>query len=895
MGTEWLLDWPQAAEAGAAVCGGKGWNLGRLHRYGFAVPAGGVLVAEAYTRLLAAPSLQAFRAAVAGVSADQAADPEVASKLATLRAALEATALPEPVAGAVRAFLVDSGLANVPVAVRSSATAEDSAAASFAGIHRSFLNVVGVEAVLQAIKGCYASLWTPAALAYRRRLHLTDEEVACAVVICAMVAGPGEGPPRAAGVAFSCDPRTGRRDQVTISAVPGLGEALVSGQVNPEEITVTLRRGHLHLTDRKGPPGPALTETQVLELARLVWRVHWALGDGQDPQDVEWAHDGQRFWLLQARPVTRLPRATFPAIRQMPVIWSNANVKEVVPGVQSTLSWSLIQGILPHLLFAPQEAVHYPLPKGIELTRRFAGRAYFNLTLMQWAFYDPFGLTPAQFNRSLGGYQPEIAVPAGNPYRGLQGWKRRLAGLRLARLLLGLARQFPQEVAQTFALAREGKAVDLARQTKAALLNLLFHLSDLAAALGPRFQLANAAAAAWQPPLLGLLSWRMPSRAQALTAALMAGSGEVTSAEHGYRLFDLVHAARCDPAAHAYLHQTPLDPHGWRQLAEDSPFRREMKRFLAEFGHRAVYEVEIANPRWNEDPLYLLEQVRLLLATDQTQPPQDRARLRRREAEAEVSSHLRWLRPVVFWLAARARQGAALREAGKSAMVAVHEPLRYLTREAGRRLVAAGALDELDDVFHLTVFDVETYLRGEWDGSGARALVTDRKAQCTAWLAAEPADVFVEDADGRPRAWQGESVKPRVEAETSFPPGTATRQPSSSYTLTGVGVASGRASGRACLIRHPSEGKRLENGQILVAPTTDPGWTPLFLRAAAVVMEVGGYLSHGAIVAREYGIPAVVNIPGLLNAVEAGQLLTVDGDAGQVLLNKLGRDEQGEA
>jgi pyruvate,water dikinase len=868
-----ILDWPQAVQAGATVCGGKGWNLGRLHRYGFPVPAGGVVVAAVYRRLMQRPAVQALRAELAGVSAADAVHPDVDRKLAALRAALEAADLPAELTGALDSFLAGADLARVPLAVRSSATAEDSPTASFAGIHRSFLDVTGTAAVVRAVQGCYASLWTPQALAYRRRLGLADEQVACAVVLCALV------PAVQAGVAFSCDPRTGRRDVVTLSAAAGLGEAVVGGRINPEEITVVQARGRLRVRERRSPAGRVLTDDQALELSRLAVRVQWALGDGQDPQDLEWAHDGRRFWLLQARPVTRLPRRTFPAIARLPAIWSTANLKENIAAIPSTLGWHMLQAALWEVLYAPLEAVGYPVPPGMEMVHRFAGRLYFDLSSLQWAFYDALGLSPADTNRALGGPQPALPVPAGHPFRGPRGWRRLRAGLKLLRLGRRVVRQAPRLVAEVHALARRLKARDLSRRSRAELFDLLYQAGDRFVGFGRVFLLAGTEAGLWQQPLQGLLGWLVPDRGRALAAALMAGSGQVTSAEQGYRLLDLAAAARRDPAAQAYLSRDPLDPHGWRSLAAGAPFRVELERFLAEFGHRGVGEVDIANPRWNEDPTYLLEQVRALLVPGSPGPTKETARAVRAAAEAEVARRTRWWGPLVRWLAARARQGAALREAGKSAVVALLEPQRAVVLEVGRRLVAAGALEYPSDVFHLAGTDVEMYLRGEWDGTGARALVADRQAQAAAWLAEAPPDVFLLDGDGRPVAW--ESAEGRApSAEHADAPHVACRAPR--FTLHGVGVAAGRASGPARLIRHPAEGYRLQMGEVLVAPSTDPGWTPLFLRAAAVVMEVGGYLSHGAVVAREYGLPAVVNIPGLLNAVQDGQLLIVDGDAGRV-------------
>src|SRR5262249_16135429 len=145
---------------------------------------------------------------------------------------------------------------------------------------------------------------------------------------------------------------------------------------------------------------------------------------GQEPQDVEWAYDGTRFWLVQARPVTRLPHLSLPEIASFPVIWSNTNLGEVIPGVPSTLAWSLIQTILRGILFASPEAAGYPLPRGLEVVRRFSGRLYFDLSTLQWIFYDSFGMWPAAVNHSLGGHQPEIPVPPGSPFRGRRGWRR---------------------------------------------------------------------------------------------------------------------------------------------------------------------------------------------------------------------------------------------------------------------------------------------------------------------------------------------------------------------------------------------------------------------------------------------------------------------------------------
>jgi len=830
---------------------------------------------------MADPELAERKQRLANLTAQSATEPGALEQLDEMRAAILRTPLPAEVAQAVEEFLEAHGLSETPLAVRSSATAEDSAEASFAGIHSSSLGRTGPEAVLQAVRACYASLWTPRAVSYRRRLGLDDDTVLCAVVLCRMVGANGDPAqePVAAGVAFSCDPRTGRRDVVTIGAVPGLGEALVSGRVSPEEIVVETAWRPAVLERRRGDaPHDVLTDEQALKLAHLVRRVEWALGDGQDPQDVEWAFDGQRFWLLQARPVTRLPRYTFPGAEKLPLVWSNANLKDALPGVLTPMAWYMSFMVLRHNLFAPHRAAGYPIPPGLEVCRRFAGRAYFDFTSLFWAFYDGFGITAAEFNRAMGGHQPELPVDEPDPMKGKGARLRQQRRGRLLRALLKLDKSLPRDIEAIMATARAYRGVDLTRETVAQLHQRLLELLAASSEFGPRSMLANTAAAVWHDLLETLVKKVAPAEAPALASDLVAGSGQLVSAEHGYRLLDLAAAAAADPAARALVETGPLDPAGWRQLPPDSPFRRELERFLHDFGHRAVYEVEIAHPRWFEDPTFVLEQVRFIMQSGIPAGFRDAGAQRREQALRAIGRRAWLLLPLIRWAARRASRAAALREGAKSALVAILEPCRRIILEVARRMQAAGVLDDPEDVFYLTWVDLAAYLEGSWDGTGAKALVHDRKAQRAAWLAQEPPDVIMDPGVAlAPGAAPAARPASPQNAEAHSSPGPSTS------VLTGTAVSAGIATGRVRVLRHPSEGSKLAPGEILVAPSTDHGWTPLFLRAAAIVMEVGGYHSHGAIVAREFGIPAVVNVPGVLATLRDGDTVTVNGNEGTVV------------
>lgn len=863
MTAAWVLRWEQAFDAGSVHCGGKGYHLARLARYGFPVPRGGVLVAEVYRDLMQTAPLKALAENLAGLQATEVLDTRVHEQLGQLQERLMATHLPEAVQVALQHFLQEHELLHTPLAVRSSAVSEDGPHASFAGIHQSVLSVQGIEAVHEAIVRCFASLWTLQAVAYRRRMGFADSDVLCAVVFCAMVRTPGAAEPQSAGVAFSCDPRTGQRDLIVINAAAGLGEKVVSGTVEPDQVVLRNVRGTMQVLERQTRGTPVLTPAHEQELALHVWRIHWSLGHGDTPQDIEWAHDGTQFWFLQARPVTRLPHYTFAGVKHLPVIWSTANIKDAVPGVISTCAWSLIQEIIDAVLYAGPRYVGYDVPAGLQTLKRLDGRLYFDLTAMQWCFYDLAGIMPERTIAAIGGHQPVIPVPAGDPLAGSEGQRRRRVQWKFFPLLLTFRRRLARALQEHHAAVRALAAQPWEELDNAALLQSIRQLAALHERIDTMAGLSNGYASAFMDLLDMQLRALAGERAPALFGGLLAGSGAVTSAEQGYRIADLARAAQQEPEVRQWLQSRAL-AQTWEQLPAHSLFRRELGRFLHEFGHRAVYEADVMQPRWVDDPTYILEQVRRLLE----HPPERDARQVAREVSArawqEITRLTWWRRPLLKWLVRRTQHGFAAREAGKSGLVASMWPTHHLVLEIGRRLVAAGHLHQREQAFHLSKAELSCFVHGVWDGQGAAALAQDRAAQRAAWLMCTPPDVIIE----------GDNTA-----------GLALAAPCPAFDgqiWRGIGVSAGQATATARLVEHPHEGHRLGPGEILVAPSTDPGWTPLFLRASAIVMETGGYLSHGAIVAREYGLPAVVNIPGIVQQLIDGEVLTVDGDAALV-------------
>ncbi|MFA6956053.1 MAG: PEP/pyruvate-binding domain-containing protein [Thermoanaerobaculia bacterium] len=860
-----VLSWPEAFEAGTAVCGGKGWNLARLARYGFAVPEGGVLPAVAYAALLARGGIAELSTEIAAVDGDRVADPDVSVRLGELQSRIVASRLAEDDRNAIAAWLRSMKEPGAAIAVRSSATAEDGATASFAGIHRSVLGVRGIDAVERAVLACYASLWTPQALAYRRRMGFRDDEVHCAVVLCAMVTQPGGDEPSCAGVAFSADPMTGRRDLVVIESARGIGEHVVDGSVDPDRVALRRVKDRYLVESRRVQGAAVLTPGQECELARIVSRIHWALGDGQDPQDVEWAHDGSRFVIVQSRPVTRIPHYAFAGAEHLPVHWSTANIKDAVPGVYSALGWSLVQETVGGVLYGNVTSAGIEDDTGVQAVRRIDGRAFFDVSGIQWRLYDTLGVTPKQVCDACGGHQPEIAVPNPDPFAGPEGKRRKKAQLRLLRALWSLPSRLDTACARHLAEAKRFASIDVARCSIEELRALMGDAIRMSEGLETLAGLANGAAGVWHEPLKAQLVAVAGERSESLLLRLLTGSGGVTSADHGYRIYDLAAIAKRDTEALEWLRSGR--PAGeWTSLAGSSPFRQAFARFLDEFGHRGIYEGDAANPRWGEDPSFIVDQVREAAEPGERDPREIASRVRR-EAERELCSLTFVRRPLIRFLATKLQRATARREQAKSMLVASLVPLRRIVLELARRLTIAGRLDDEGQVFDLCLWDVFAILDGEWNGDGARELARDRAAQRAAWLAMPaPADVITIEPDGRAVS-RHDLDAPREAGEG---------------TWIGVGVSGGVADGSACVVVHPREGAKLGRGEILVAPSTDPGWTPLFLRAAALVTETGGFLSHGATVAREYGIPAVVNIAGIVRELGDGERLRVDGDAGSV-------------
>ena len=832
----------QVSTAELDAVGGKGANLGELVHAGFPVPDGFILTTAAYALAARAVAL----------------DPR--EPVAAARG-LVGAAVPDAVAA--EACDAYAGLGGGRVAVRSSATAEDLPDASFAGQQDSFLDVVGEGALLDAIRRCWASLWNERAVAYRRANGVDDGGVRLAVVVQRMIDAT------AAGVLFTADPVTGRRRRAAIDAVTGLGDKLVSGAVDPCHYAVDTATGRV--VERPGAEGSVLSDTELLALAGVGDRVESHFGT---PQDIEFVLDQERrVWLVQARPITTLyplPVDAPDPDRDLRVYFSG-NVfqgyfEPLTPmGSQfyrlvGTAAWRTFGGVIGEAAAGPRTLAEAAMRIHIDVTpvvRDPVGRRLFvAMTAMGEArssvvfaglASDP-RLRPTHRSRlrslrRIGSAFMHAGVPR--------------AALRMLRSPEATRRRYVRELEE---IAR----VDLPAD------------ADAASRLDAFERLILTAMPQMIPRLLGTIAPAMLSLALAGRVlrgrargdeiqTVTRGAPHNPTTEMDLALWAVCVDVRADADSRAaLLDRTPADLAAAYRTGTLPPRLRDgLSGFLERYGFRSIGEIDIGVERWSEDPAHILGALAnyVRLGDDVLAPDRQFAR-GEREADEMIASLLKRVhgprRLILRFALGRVRRLIGLREAPKfHLMRLVATPARELLKPAGAELAALGRLDQADDIFFLTLPEARRAVAGE----DQREVVASRRR------------VFERERGRRhiPRVLLSDGT----DAEAALVPATD--------GLRGSPASPGVVTGIARVIRSP-QGARLEPGEILVAPSTDPGWTPLFLTAGALVMEMGGMMSHGAVVAREYGIPAVVGLAGATERIVTGQRVTVDGSAGTVTL-----------
>ncbi len=891
--------------------GGKGRSLAQMTRAGFDVPEGFLLSTAAYRDFVADNEL--------GMRILDLARPEIIDSRASFESAsrsIQALITGYELSEALKAELTAAYQAlpgNEPaVAVRSSANAEDLPGLSFAGQQETYLNVSGPEALFEAVRNCWASLWTIQAISYRNEMGIESDAVAMGVVVQIMV------PAEVAGILFTANPATGERGEMIVNASFGLGEAVVGGQVTPDTFivdrsTLTARETMIGAKEQKivsdGNQGTRMVDVDagerdtsslpdelLTELAGLAAQVEEHFG-GQ-PQDIEWAIADGKLWLLQSRPITNLPP------QPIEVEW------EAPPEVFGLVRRQIVENIPdPTCPLFDELYIHGGL------TNRKSGKSHFT-TLHGFAFQiagTTSEKTDEMFRAKLKrGKDEEARKPE------VKAQEAHDLDLFLASLSDDESAQF-NAMATTLASDNLPHAITMPESDNPTF--TAFHKTSTNDRQHKDF---------WDralPELQGATrKWEAVNLAATDDQALLAGITELANAEGGYWTSNGGHtfgvAKSVDDQLQAFLREALPDHHftsgqflsGFKsrimQANDDmfaiatlikaapelyevviaTPARRLMTvlrqrndtgkileaidTYLATYGHQG-YSLDFFEPTQQEDPSAMFVTLKNMVQRADYDPAQheSEATRKREEALAEIRELLEpfeyWQFRYRMWFA---YQYYPMREVSSFVLGTAWPVLRRMAAELGQRLVDVGTLSKPSDLYFLTSDEIKPALAARGLGKAMPeylALTAARRELREARKRLHPPGTIPEEASENP----GVKFK-----ETQF------KNDDSSDTLRGIPVSPGTITASASRIMNAQEFDRMQPGSILVCPMTSPAWTQLFAHAVGLVTDIGGILGHGSIVAREYGIPAVVGTGNVTQRVESGQTLVLDGDAGTVAI-----------
>lgn len=862
---QYVLDLHEIDERQVAVVGGKGAHLGELSRIeGIRVPPGFCVTTAAFRRFLVeAPSIDDRLDRLSRLNPD---DREAISALsAEIRQTLEEVAVPDDLAAAVTDALARLG-DQAAYAVRSSATAEDLPTASFAGQQDTYLNVVGLAAILQHITRCWASLFTERAVTYRLRNGFDHRKVHMAVVVQQMVSS------QAAGILFTADPITGNRRVAAVDAGFGLGEALVSGLVNPdvfkvrdgEVIAKTIAAKQLAIQalptggtqqlaiDPQRQEQPALTDAQVVRLVELGRRIEAHFGR---PQDIEWCLADDGFQIVQSRPITTL----FP----IPESSDQENHVYLSVGHQQMMTDAMKPlGISVWQLTAMAPMLEAGGRLFVDATPRLASPA------SRAAFLDVVGRSDPLFADAVetvldrGDFIPtrpdEGPGGGGPPVRGAS------ASMETDPVIV--TELIERSEASIVALRR-----DLRSKSGPALFDVLLeafqeHKRVLGDPLTMQAIMAGMEATWW---LNDQLQEWLGEKNAADTLTLSAPNN-ITS-EMGLALLDVADVIRPYPELVAFLQQVEDDAFldELPKFAGGTEARDAIEAYLDRYGMRCVGEIDITRPRWSERPSTLVPLILDNVKLFEPGAAQLRFEQGRQEAQKKQEDLLERLRALpdgeqkadeTARMIDRLRTFIGYREYPKYNIISRYFVYKQALLEEAERLVQTNVLPEKEDIFYLTFQELQDVVRTKQVDD---RLIQQRKDAFRTYEALTPPRVLTSDGEAIVGSYRRDDV----------PDGA----------LVGLPVSAGTIEGRARVILDLAKAD-LEAGDILVTAYTDPSWSPLFVGITGLVTEVGGLMTHGAVIAREYGLPAVVGVDQATRLIRDGQRIRVHGTDGYVEL-----------
>ncbi|MEU4565385.1 rifamycin-inactivating phosphotransferase [Micromonospora sp. NPDC023956] len=858
---QYVLGLQEIDETKVAVVGGKGAHLGALSRIdGIRVPAGFCVTTDAFRRIMAeTPTIDERIDQLSRLSpGDRKA---VRTLSADIRRTVEGITIPDDLAATITRALAQIG-EQAAYAVRSSATAEDMPTASFAGQQDTYLNVVGPAAILQHVNRCWASLFTERAVVYRQHHGIDHRTVHMAVVVQQMVF------PDAAGILFTADPVTGDRKVASVEAGFGLGEALVSGLVNADVFTVrdgevvakavATKQRAIHARPAGGTQEqaieparqeqPALTDAQVVRLAQRGRRIEAHFGC---PQDIEWCLVDDDFQIVQSRPITTL----FP----VPAVGDRENHVYVSVGHQQMMT----DPMKPLGLSVWRLTALAPMHEAggrlfVDVTRRLASPTSRAGLLEAMGRSDPLLRDALETVLDRGDFVPSFPDegPGGPPTGGVP------APIETdPAIVTELVERTRASVA---ALRRDVRA-----KHGPALFDFLLeafeeHRRVLSDPLSMQAIMAGMEATWWLNDKLR--EWL--GEKNAADTLTLSAPGNVTS-EMGLALLDVADVIRPHPDVVAFLHD--VEDEGFLdelpRLAGGVEARDAIEDYLDRYGMRCVGEIDITRPRWRERPTTLVPVILDNVRNFEPGAARRRFAQGRQKAEQKAQEVLARLRALpdgehkaneVERMIDRVRTFIGYREYPKYGIVTRYFVYKQALLKEAERLVRAHVLPEREDVFFLTFHEFHDVVRTNQVDD---RLIRQRKEAFRSYRALTPPRVLTSDGETVAGAYRRDDV----------PAGA----------LTGLAVSAGTVEGRARVVLDLAEAD-LEAGDILVTAYTDPSWTPLFVAIAGLVTEVGGLMTHGAVIAREYGLPAVVGVEQATRLIRDGQRIRVHGTDGYV-------------
>jgi rifampicin phosphotransferase len=736
-------------------------------------------------------------------------------------------------------------------AVRSSGLDEDAAGHSFAGIHETQLNVRRGE-VGRAAAAIQASARSTQAVAYRRAVGLPIDQIKTAVLIQLMIQ------PVAAGVAFTKNPVSGANDEMIVNSAWGLGETLVAGQITPDDFRI--RKSDGMVLAARGTGNLSLTQAQLLDLWAILQSLERHYGF---PQDVEWCHDGSDFWIVQSRPITTQGTSNGTE-------WTRANLAEVLPDITSPQALAAFEDMLNEgqrrfmgRLMAPEADVG-------PMFKSFNGRLYFNLSQLRH-ISAMAGTPPARMLKSLGHpgeIRPEDEVPAVIPLR--QRARALPTLLNVVGRHLSARRSLRKHDANIAALHARVTAADPEKLTDQEMWLVLDEwIRDAPDAI--QLVLTFGGVLFYEEQLRSICEKAGVDPGRFLVTQLAAGERSV-SAQQAFDLTALAALARREPVVRSELLLDPPDIKRLRHALRGTSFLAGFEGFLETYGHRGLYESDWALPRYAEDPTPLLMAIRGHLSGTDNRDDAGTAARQAKEAAAAWSvfeRRLSWLQrwtwlPRARQIVKRIKQYYVWREHCRFEMVRILSAFRRWHLVLGRRFVERGLIPDPGDYFLLRLEDVGRIVRGAVPIEQVREIVAVRRAQ---------------------QATYRRIKMPLLMRESELPALIRLADVSamdSAGDLRGLTTSPGCAEGEVAVILEPGDFARMKRGSILVARATDPSWTPLFTLAAGVIVELGGLLSHASTVAREYGLPALANVPDATKRLRTGERVILNATEGFV-------------